>query len=231
MNDNEEPQLTDNAPPEARPETPDALREELTPPREPKQARSRDKRDRLLDAALDIFAEHGFDGATIDAIAAGAGVSVGVFYSYFRSKRQMLLTLTQQRVEQLHFNIDTLDPLHTTIKDVEANLARQLELGRSYAGLRRARRELALSDPELAAYELQQRRLLRARLASLITLGRENGRFRSDLDDYATATVIFGMLDQLQEWATDFPSEEDTRLAHTAAEVIFRMLAPLALSG
>jgi len=205
---------------------PDAALAGMAPPRAPKQARSRAKRDRLLAAALAVFEERGYEGATIDAIAATAGVSVGVFYSYFRSKRQMLLTLTQERMEQTRFNLTDMDPAQMSFERLEANLLAQLRQARAYAGLRRARRELALTDDEVAGYERQQRDWVRARLAEIIAQGRAAGRFRADLDDSATAISVIALLAQLQEWASDLPPDEDARVAHAAATMIARMLAP-----
>ncbi len=44
-------------------------------------------RERILDAALAAFAERGFDGATTRAIAAAAGVNLGLIPYYFADKQ------------------------------------------------------------------------------------------------------------------------------------------------
>ena len=54
---------------------------------------------RLLDAATEVFAEHGFAGATIDEITARAGYSRGAFYSNFTDKTDLLIRLTQRRID------------------------------------------------------------------------------------------------------------------------------------
>jgi len=222
--DNDDAILQPEYPPPAIEAPYDALLDELAPPRAPKQARSRAKRTRLLDAALEVFEAHGYDGATIDAIAAKAGVSVGVFYSYFRSKRQMLLTLSHERVEQLRFNLADIDPAQMTFENLNANLLIQLQVARRFAGLRRARRELGLKDPEIARYEREQRQNLRAQVADLIMRGRKAGRFWPDLDDVAAATAILAMNAQLQEWVTELSEDEERRVAYTAAMAIARLL-------
>ena len=53
----------------------------------------KEARDRILDAALKIFSEKGFDGARIDAVAAQAGVNKALIYYYFKGKKELLNTL------------------------------------------------------------------------------------------------------------------------------------------
>jgi AcrR family transcriptional regulator len=59
-------------------------------------------RARLLDAAARVYARRGFDGATLDEVAAEAGFTKGAVYSHFGSKENLLLALSeQQRSAQL----------------------------------------------------------------------------------------------------------------------------------
>ena len=54
------------------------------------------KRDAILEAALDLFAEHGFDATPVPMIAERAGVGAGTIYRYFDSKEDLVNTLYQQ---------------------------------------------------------------------------------------------------------------------------------------
>ncbi|MDZ7640932.1 MAG: helix-turn-helix domain-containing protein [Desulfurivibrio sp.] len=49
-----------------------------------------DKRQRIMAAALRLFAERGFHGAPTSAIAAEAGVGVGTIYRYFKDKDSLI---------------------------------------------------------------------------------------------------------------------------------------------
>jgi AcrR family transcriptional regulator len=55
------------------------------------------RRERLLDAALDVFVERGFGAATVRDIAQAAGVTAGLLYHYFDSKEALLATLLEER--------------------------------------------------------------------------------------------------------------------------------------
>ena len=62
----------------------------------PKQKRGDEKKDRILDAALDLFETKGFHGTTAKAIAAKAGVATGSFYRYFRDKKAVFMAVSMR---------------------------------------------------------------------------------------------------------------------------------------
>jgi AcrR family transcriptional regulator len=66
--------------------------------RVPQQARSIDKRNRLVDAAMALFGEKGFQGTNAKEIAGKAGVSVGTFYAYFTDKKALLLEILSRHM-------------------------------------------------------------------------------------------------------------------------------------
>ncbi len=47
-------------------------------------------RQKILDAALEVFARHGYYSASVSEIAKTAGISKGLMYNYFKSKEDML---------------------------------------------------------------------------------------------------------------------------------------------
>lgn len=54
-----------------------------------------ERRQVLLEAARHVFAERGYDGATVAAIVKRAGVAQGTFYLYFESKQAVFLALAE----------------------------------------------------------------------------------------------------------------------------------------
>lgn len=58
-------------------------------------------RDRILNAALDLFSEKGFHLTTVDEIADRAGVGKGTFYRYFSNKETLFNELVRLRLKDL----------------------------------------------------------------------------------------------------------------------------------
>jgi AcrR family transcriptional regulator len=54
-----------------------------------------DRRRQILDAALDVFAEHGYAAARLEDVAARAGVAKGTIYLYFADKRTLFMELAR----------------------------------------------------------------------------------------------------------------------------------------
>ena len=67
----------------------------------PISARRQATRERVLEAASEVFAERGFHGATVEDICERAGFTRGAFYSNFSSKDDLVLELTRQHAEAL----------------------------------------------------------------------------------------------------------------------------------
>jgi AcrR family transcriptional regulator len=57
-------------------------------------------RELLLRAAARVFAERGFEGATVDEIAAQAGLSKGTLYWNFESKDELFLSLLEEHIDR-----------------------------------------------------------------------------------------------------------------------------------
>ena len=71
----------------------------MTAPARLTQAQRRSRtRDSLLDAATRVFARRGFHGASLEEVAAEAGVSKGAVYYNFSSKEELFLAILDQHV-------------------------------------------------------------------------------------------------------------------------------------
>lgn len=64
---------------------------EEQPPLTKRKLQARETRKRILESALSLFRERGFDQVSIDEITSSAGVSKGSFYTYFQTKSDIII--------------------------------------------------------------------------------------------------------------------------------------------
>src|SRR5689334_9737095 len=172
--------------------------------RSDKRRRSGDKRDRILKAAVKVFARNGFYATRVSEVAKAAGVADGTIYLYFKSKDELLVSLFEDRVERLlSFMKDDL-PRHKHASD---KLRRVIEM---QLGLFEGERDLA----EVITVILRQSTKLMKEFAAprftsyleaiarIIQEGQASGEFRRDLSPTLVARATFGALDGIAlTWA------------------------------
>jgi AcrR family transcriptional regulator len=66
----------------------------------PREVREEHQRARVLEAAIEIFAEAGYSATTVDDLVAGAKMGVGSFYAHFSGKEECLLAAHRQVVAE-----------------------------------------------------------------------------------------------------------------------------------
>jgi len=72
------------------------------PRREPRQHRSRQTVDAVLDAVTIVLKRHGPDAVTTNRITETAGVSIGSLYQYFPDKQAIYSALHERHVDEVH---------------------------------------------------------------------------------------------------------------------------------
>lgn len=82
----------------------------------------------ILDAALDVFSEHGYRGATLDEIARHAGLSKPNLLYYFTSKEAMHSALIADVLETWLDPLRELDPHGDPVEEIVAYALRKLEI-------------------------------------------------------------------------------------------------------
>lgn len=159
-----------------------------------------DKRQRILDAALKVFAERGFYNAKVSEVARAAGVADGTIYLYFENKDDLLIQLFEDRMEYI---------IRRLSDELERTQGTPLERIRSLIHLHV---DLAIHDPDLAEFitvELRQSgkfireyenpqfvEYLRV-LRDIIEEGQRTGYIRTGLDSRLLVRAIFGALDEV----------------------------------
>jgi len=179
-----------------------------------------DKRDRILAAATQVFARHGFFGAQVADVAREAGIAAGTVYLYFRSKDDLLISIFEKTMASA---IAEGRQALAALTDPEARLRRIARLHLARLG---ADRDLAV----VFQVELRQTTKFMARFSAtglreylgiirdVVTDGQRRGRFRSQPSPTLVAKMLFGALDEMAtNWVL---SERKYDLASDADAVI-----------
>lgn len=77
--------------------------------RQPRQARSQERVNRILDVAEDLFARQGYAATTTNAIATQAQVPIGSLYQFFPDKTAIVQALALRYAEKLHQELAVVD--------------------------------------------------------------------------------------------------------------------------
>jgi AcrR family transcriptional regulator len=73
----------------------------LNPRRRPRQERSRETVEAILEAAAQVFERHGYAAGTTNRIAERAGVSIGSLYQYFPNKDAIVVELARRHIAEM----------------------------------------------------------------------------------------------------------------------------------
>ena len=92
----------------------------------------REKRDLILDAALEVFSREGFRGATIDRIAEAAGMSKPNLLYYFRSKEQIHKALMTRTLDLWLAPLSGLCADGNPIAEIRSYIRRKIEMSRDF---------------------------------------------------------------------------------------------------
>jgi AcrR family transcriptional regulator len=187
--------------------------------RTPQQARSRRTREKILEAALICFEEHGYDETTTAAIARRARIAVGTLYGYFGDKRDILLEVLDRTLrEVVDYVVRGLDPDLWDEGDPRESVRRLIDAvfrARTVSpGIQRIIWERYFKDPAFrqAVEEIEQQ-VLHA-LETLLEILKSQGRLR--VDDVASAAFL---IHTSTEWTGARLMLGDSNPAHVDAAV------------
>jgi len=134
--------------------------------RDPPRARLdvEERRRRLVALGMELFSERTYDDVSIDELAQAAGISKGLLYHYFPTKRDFYVATVREAAEQLLARTATpehMDPLERLRAGVDAYLEYVSKHGKPYQALLRSG---VGADTEVASIVDQTRQAFGARL-------------------------------------------------------------------
>ena len=106
----------------------------IQPRRQPVQARSRERVEKILDAAVQLLIEEGYDAVKTNAIARRADVSIGSVYQFFPNRFAIFNALAERYREKIALSLEshlTISPTRTWEVALEETMDAMAEMWRS----------------------------------------------------------------------------------------------------
>lgn len=193
-------------------------------------AQEQQVRDRIIHAAVAVFAEKGYHRATIADVVARSGLSVGAIYTHFTGKEQLFLhscdLISGQGLDELAMR---LAPLTSSADRLRAAVAYYVETIDEFedapgqVGLVRAWAE-AGEEPGVREMLIRRRERLVGAAQLLIREGMSRGELPSWIDVDALARGFMALLDGLLlqriEAGDLYRPEESVRYANAVLDVL-----------
>lgn len=210
-------------------------------------ARRQRTRERLMDAAHELFAARGISAVPIEAIAEVAGFSRGAFYSNFESKNELFFAMMRResalRMESLraavHHNIQpgagTAALESDFISQVVAEVFAALPDDQTWSLIHREFELLALRDPEVAPEFLRVENLFRAELAEVLQNTAATLELRLKIDPLLAADVVMSqylrsMRQAVLHGQEDVATHVRESILETIPPLLHELMAPAQLA-
>jgi TetR/AcrR family fatty acid metabolism transcriptional regulator len=160
--------------------------------------RTADKRRRILDAAVSVFARKGYFAARVSDVAKKAGVADGTIYLYFRNKEDILVRLfdevMSEHVEEARKVVRALPTAPQRLLAVAERHLCVLGGNRDLAAVFQV--ELRQSTRFMERFTASWLRDYFALLDEVLEQGQRDGCLRADMNRKLAAKMLFGALDE-----------------------------------
>lgn len=174
----------------------------------------------IVEQAMRLFAQRGYDGTTLQDIADAVGLSRPNLYNYVKSKEELLVAMVEATTQsaadslreiRLRTDIDSTEKLRLLVHTL---VLRRAEQPAQFRTLDRSEQAL---PPEIAEKHLQGRRAVLNEITSVIEEGITAGRFRP-VDARITALSIIGMCNWVAWWFHPSPTHPAEPVAGQIAD-------------
>jgi TetR/AcrR family fatty acid metabolism transcriptional regulator len=193
-----------------------------------------DKYQRILEAAVGVFADRGFHQATISQIARAAGVADGTIYLYFKNKDDILVQFfgfTANRVfagfrETVDGASDAVHKLRNLVHRHLSEFQRDREMAVVYQALTHQNNHLAQENMREIS------KMYMDIVGEIVERGQEEGTIRRDLYVGLVKRFILGAVDStINNWLLSRREYDLTSMADPLVDLFFRGIGAPDTSG
>jgi AcrR family transcriptional regulator len=180
--------------------------------------------DSLTDVALRVFARKGYDGASMDDVAAEAGITKAAIYHHVGGKEQLLARGFGRALDALYAVLgepgstagSAVDRLRYIVRRVAETATSHLA---EVTVLFRAR-----GNSQVERDALERRRGFDRAVAELVRQAQREGDIRADLDPRLVTRLCFGMSNSLVEWYRPDGAVDAATITDTILTLLFEGL-------
>jgi AcrR family transcriptional regulator len=159
----------------------------------PRRQQAEERREQILDAALRVFSQKGFGGASIRDIAREVGITEGLIYHYFESKEQLMQACWKER--SWHSHVERIlaaaegVPVEQVLKEIVRDF---LETLREHGpNIRMCMAEMQRNS-EMAAEQVERIEATSALIRGFLQARQAAGELRPDAEVGMAAGLLLG---------------------------------------
>lgn len=175
--------------------------------------------DSLLDVAVAVFTQRGYDGTSMERLARAAGITKSSFYHHVAGKEELLRRSLDRALDGLFGVLDepgardgrAIDRLEYVIRGSIRVLVAELP---HVTLLLRVR-----GNTRVERAALERRREFDRHVTKLVVAAQEEGDLRCEVDPRLTARLLFGLVNSITEWYRPNRGLTATRLADAVVEL------------
>lgn len=180
----------------------------------------------ILERAMQLFAERGYEGTTLQDVADAVGLSRPNLYNYVRSKEELLVAMVEAtsqeaadtlRAVRERVDLDPAEKLRTLVRTL---VLQRADHPAQFRTLDRSEQSL---PAEIAERHLDSRRAVLREITAVLDEGVTAGLFRP-LDSRVTALSIIGMCNWVAWWFHPAPAHPAEPVAEQIAENALAMV-------
>lgn len=164
------------------------------------QQRGVERRQQIIDAAIELFATNGFRGTGLAAVADAVGITPGAILHHFGSKERLLEAVIEERDSRTSARLVSLaslggaDALRSMV-----HVAEEVERDRRLASLYTVLEVENLEHDDLVHdFFVRRSRVVRRLLSDILRVGVEQGEFRADSDIPALVAEAIAFMEGAQ---------------------------------
>ena len=161
-----------------------------------------ERREAILEAATAVFAERGYNGASVDDVAGAAGISKALIYEHFPSKKDLHASLVERETTELFAR---LEANATSGKDGAERMRGGVEAFLGFVEERRTAWRMLFRDAADAEVAEVLDRVESQAVGLIVALGADEAGDRPVEDREVFARMLSGALQALANWWLDHP--------------------------